>query len=222
MRNLGLKLLSLFLAIIIWVGVVGERKSQGNIIITTPIELKNLPENLELVKISSTMVNVRLSGPLSIIKTLTPLDISLIIDVKKNIPEIDTIKYEKTLNIKLKKGMFIIAKGVKIKDILPPTIQITIEKKMKKSLKVILKGDISAKKGYKITDITINPGTVLIEGPSLLLKNRKKIETEDINLKNLKQSIELSVMLKKFDSRIIFLQDIKKVKVKITLKKIQR
>ncbi len=222
MRNLGLKLLALFLAIIIWVGVVGERKSQGNIIITTPIELKNLPDNMELVKISSTMVNVRLSGPLSIIKTLTPLDISLIIDIKKNIPEIDTIKYEKTLNIKLKKQMFKIVKGVKIKDILPPTIQITIEKKMKKTLKVILKGKISPKKGYKITNISINPEIVFIEGPALLLKNRKNIETEDINLKNLEQSIELSVMLKKFDSRIIFLHDIKKVKVKITLKKIQR
>ncbi len=217
MKDLGLKLLSLLIAIIIWVGVAGERKSQGNIIITTPVELKNIPENLELVKISSPMINVRLRGPLSKIKTLTPLDINLIIDVKKDIPEVNTIKNEKTLNIKLKKEMFKIIKGVKIRDILPPTIQITLERKTVKYLKVVLRGNISAEKGYKIKDIIITPNKIEVEGPFFVLRNKRIIETEDVNFKNLKQSIETFVMLKKIDSRLNYKNNINKVRVKINI-----
>jgi len=223
MRNIGIKILSLFIAIIIWVGVASEKRTQGEIILAVPIEVKNIPSNVELVSFSPSIVNIRLKGPLSAIKSMTPSDVSIVIDVGENIPELDKIKEISTFNIKLEITMIKTLPSVKVEDILPPTIEIKLERKIKKRLK-ILKTDISIKpkENYKIESIQLEPEHITVEGPISVMQGRNTIKAEPIIEINIVQSFERYINIKKFNSRVSFINDDNKVLLKVKVKKIKK
>ena len=77
-ENLTLKIVSFVLAVIVWFLVVGEQKSEVRL--TVPIELRNLPTDLEVVE-SLSQVEVTLRGASSFVKRLTPGDIEVYVDL---------------------------------------------------------------------------------------------------------------------------------------------
>ena len=76
--NLGLKLISLALAVLLWF-VIGEKTSERGL--SVPVELQNVPRELELVGEPTNVVDVRLRAAPSVIQRLTPGDVSARIDL---------------------------------------------------------------------------------------------------------------------------------------------
>ena len=219
MKNIGIKFLSFLIALSIWIWVASEKRVQTNMMISSiPVGTINIPDNVEILKISPTTVNLKLKGPSSIIKNLSPSDTAILIDITKDIPEIEKFREEKTFNIKIKKRNVQTPKGIKVETVLPPTIQITLEKKITKSIKIILNKKITAKKGFRIVKIDYYPKKIAVEGPISILKRRKFMVIE-FQKENLDKSISETIPLKVFDSRVNFKQT--KLKIKVEIEKIE-
>src|SRR4051794_16181766 len=79
LHNLGIKLLSLALAVGLWMAVASDPPAE--IAVTLPIQFLNIPENLEISSENIPQAQLRVRGPQRIVRRLQPADISAEIDL---------------------------------------------------------------------------------------------------------------------------------------------
>src|SRR6266403_1330507 len=72
-HNFGIKLLSLALAVGLWLAVT--RDPVAEVAVEVPIEFRNIPENLEISTESVPRAEIRVRGPQRIVRRLQPADI---------------------------------------------------------------------------------------------------------------------------------------------------
>src|SRR5207237_9165631 len=75
LHNLGLKLLSLVLAVGVWVAVA--RDPIAEVAVSVPIEFHRIPDNLEISSESIPQAQIRLRGPERLVRGLRPADIQV-------------------------------------------------------------------------------------------------------------------------------------------------
>ena len=78
-RNLGLKVVALALAVAAWWFVAGESKVLVSF--TIPLEIRNVPKGLTMTNKPEREVEVRLSGPSSLLSGMRPSEISAGVDL---------------------------------------------------------------------------------------------------------------------------------------------
>src|SRR3984885_3664871 len=79
LHNLGLKLMSLALAVGLWLAVA--RDPVAEIAVYVPIEFHNIPQNLEISSENIPRAQIRLRGPERVIRHLQPSDVYADIDL---------------------------------------------------------------------------------------------------------------------------------------------
>ena len=85
------------------------------------------------------------------------------------------------------------ADGINILDINPKNIRIIVEPLAEKKLKVVPQLNLDFKDGYNLaTKVSLEPDSVLVKGPSSLIKSMNEFKTKEITLKNLDQKITLT------------------------------
>ena len=78
-KNWHLKLISLFFALLLWLFVMGEQNSEVGY--TVPLELKNLPVGLVVANEVASLVDVRISGPRTLLSKFQPSALSMSVDL---------------------------------------------------------------------------------------------------------------------------------------------
>lgn len=78
-ENLGLKLLSLAFALVLWFFVMGEQRHESSHVVT--VEYRNLPKGLIIANEVPDAVAVTLSGPRALLVHMGPDDLSLPLDL---------------------------------------------------------------------------------------------------------------------------------------------
>ena len=73
LHNLGLKLMSLALAVGLWLAVA--RDPVAEIAVDVPIEFHNIPQNLEISSENIPRAQIRLRGPERVVRHLQPADV---------------------------------------------------------------------------------------------------------------------------------------------------
>src|SRR6266699_4903206 len=79
--NWHLKLISLILAVMLWMVVATETSSELGM--EVPLEYRNIPAQLEITGDTTNMVQVRLRGSSNVIRGISPKDVSTTIDLAK-------------------------------------------------------------------------------------------------------------------------------------------
>jgi len=87
--NLGLKVISLVLAFSLWYIVAGERGTE--IVVSIPLEFRNLAESLEVIEESAQQVEVRLRGSSDFLRALSPQEIQAAVDLSDAEPGEKTV-----------------------------------------------------------------------------------------------------------------------------------
>ena len=77
----GIKIFSVLLAVSLWIFVT--YKGQTEMAIETPISFKNIPRGMELLRQSAKTVTLNLRGHERLLKSLRPIDISVVVDLSK-------------------------------------------------------------------------------------------------------------------------------------------
>ncbi len=79
LHNWPAKVLSVFFALILWFFVTGEQSAEVGFAV--PLELKNIPKGMMVVNDVPSFVDVRISGPRTILSSLRPSDILVSVDL---------------------------------------------------------------------------------------------------------------------------------------------
>ncbi|MFH1002366.1 MAG: CdaR family protein, partial [bacterium] len=199
LKNIDIKLLSLFLAIILWLYIAsGENPIVENFIDISLIQ-NNLSEDL-VIKEFPTNVSMGIKGPKNIINNISSHQISGTVNFSE-------INKEGLYKLKVE---VVAPKGTQITRIIPPEIKVEVEKVLTKEIEVEYSLIGVPEKGYSLTDEPqFNPSQVKIIGAQSVLENIKQIICA-IDISGIKEDLSRKLTVKAVD---VNGNEIKEVKI---------
>lgn len=184
-ENWTFKLVSLVLALMLWMFIMGERRLEVGY--RVPLELQNIPKELMVANEVPSLVDVRVSGPRTLQMKVSPNDISIIVDLVDLKPGLTTFKQlEERLNL---------PSGLRVTRLSPSFIDLKLERIKQKlvPVKVALAGEPLT--GFKVHNVRVVPDEVIIEGGETELKSISEVTTEEVNLNGVNEGFSLIVPL---------------------------
>ena len=183
-RNWQLKLLSLFLAILLWIFAVFEQPVESTIQI--PINYRNIPKGMIIVGNPPKEINVEIKGPralISRVKNLRPYNVSM------------GGSRPGTVLIKISPSRIDLPPGVEIIRIIPSEVEINIDKLITRKISVRTRTKGLLPPGLELRRIGVEPVFIKLTGAASQLKNLRYIYTEFIDLSQITSSEALDVEL---------------------------
>jgi YbbR domain-containing protein len=117
-ENLGLKALSLFLALLLWLSVTA--RMDGEVRIAVPVQLRNLSPQLLIVNRMPHVIDLRISGPKFLLMQLDKERLAVPLDLEGVGDGVVTFaNLERTIPL---------SHGLRITRIYPSTIELKLEK----------------------------------------------------------------------------------------------
>jgi len=183
-NNWGLKVLSFFIAFLLWFKVVGENVSEINL--SLPVELIRVPEGMVITSRVIDAVKVRLNGPRTLLMSLNPQKISIALDLE-GIPQgITTFNVLPRLNL---------PRGIEAVSVSPSQITLEADRKINSVVTIKPRTKGVPAEGFEVAEIKTTPPFITIEGPEKALKQLKEISTELVDVTGLNGSISVPVEL---------------------------
>jgi YbbR domain-containing protein len=184
-RNKSLKLLSLFLAVALWLAVGGEERTETNLNIQ--LELLNLPSDLIVTSEVPSHIQVRVSGPRGLIRTLSQSRLSHSLDL-------NGIKAGRQ-TFPMGPGSFNFPRGVQITRVQPNPLILTFTPTVTRTLPIqpVVLG--RPPEGFELKSIKTRPSKVTVKGPESELDDLKFLPTMPLDLTSLTRPTTLSTDL---------------------------
>ena len=199
LKNIDIKLLSLFFAVILWLYIAGGENPMVENFIDISLTPNNLSEGL-VIKEFPANVSVGIRGPKNVINNISPNQIS----GKVNFSEIS------------KEGLYRLKvevttpKGTQISRIIPSEIKVEVEGILAKEVEVVYSLIGIPEKGFSLADEPqFNPSKVKIIGAQSVLENIKKIICA-IDISGIKEDLNRKLTVKAVD---VNGNEIKEVKI---------
>jgi YbbR domain-containing protein len=175
--HLGLKFVSILLGFTLWYAVAREQEAEFSLSI--PIELRDLPEGLEVVEESVQQVEVRLRGPADVLRRLTPQDVSVGVDLLNAEPG-ERLAY-------LTEGDVAVPFGARVARVTPTTVRIVLDRTVEGSVEVIPRVVGSPAAGFELAQIDLSPQRIDVVGPSSRVEGLAQVTTEPISVDGLRE-----------------------------------
>lgn len=178
--NLGTKLVSIAMAIVLWGIVLGSR----NVEITKEVPLEVITSS-DVAPASELpeRISFRLSGPKAFLRGVLdrgeePIRVNLV----GTKPALVTYRFF-TDNIR-------VPIGVKVLSIQPPSITVKLENLKTKQIPVHLQILGTPPEGYRLEKVDVKPNTIQISGPESRLAGLSEIQSRPIDISHLKETLE--------------------------------
>jgi YbbR domain-containing protein len=155
LHNLGLKLISLALAVGLWLALA--RDPVAEVAVDLPIEFHNIPENLEISSENIPRAEVRLRGPGRIAHRLQPSDVNAAIELSGVKPG------ERTFDLTSQHIQH--PKDMEVVQVVPSQFHLTFDTRLTRQVTVHPRVVGSFAAGYSIERIVVEPPTIMISGP---------------------------------------------------------
>lgn len=204
----GLRLLSLAIAIALWLAIaVDDREARGQRAVTASVTY-NSPEELVLLD-PIQEIQVILSGPESQISTLDPRQVTVRVDLSGVNPGTHTLS--------LGSGDVSLPANLRVESITPNQVRVEIDRRESKQLRVvpIFTGEPAA--GATLGQVAVIPAEVVVEGPASRLADLDSVETVPISLDGHALSFEETVAVSSPDP-LVQVQQPTRVRVRIPLR----
>ncbi len=179
-RNLGLKLLSVGLAVLLWLVVLGQHVVERGV--RVPLEFQNIPAALEIVGTPPTTADVRLRGTSNLLSRLQPGEIVAILDLANARPGARLFH--------LRTDQIRVPFGVEVAQVLPGTVALELERSTQRVVPVQPAVDGEPAEGYGVGTISVDPPNVEIVGPESRVRQVESATTETIAIDDAKASVE--------------------------------
>jgi hypothetical protein len=150
-----------------------------------PIELQNLPANIEVVDLPVETVDVRVRGPSGTLSRLTSGDMVAVLDLQAARPG------QRLFH--LTPDQVRTPFGVEVAQVNPPTVAMRFETAASRAVPVApaVIGEVA--EGYVIRDITAEPPTVEVIGPQSAIQRLSEALTEPVSVEGATKSIREAV-----------------------------
>lgn len=176
--NLGLKVLSLIIAVGLW--VAGHRDIERAV--EVPVEFRNIPADLMVMDNRVDYIVLRLTGPRTLVSTLDAEDLKLSLDL--NGAKAGSGSYP------LSAGSFVIPRGVTVARVTPPIIHLRLEPVLKRALPVSVRLSGKPAFGYKVSEAVAEPRLISVQGPAEEVKRLLSIETLPVDIEESRAPIK--------------------------------
>lgn len=152
-KNLGLKLMALAASVVLWWFVAAESSIQVGYVV--PLEIRNLPEKMVITNKVERQVEVRLSGPASLIGSIRQEDLYAAIDMTGIKPGKERFRLtDRSINLPI---------GVHVQRIYPGTVEVALDRLERKKLPVVPRIEASARTRRRIVETRVEPAEVEVE-----------------------------------------------------------
>lgn len=169
-KNLGLKLLALAVSVVLWWFVAAESNIQVGYVV--PLEIRNLPEGMAITNKVERQVEVRLSGPASLLGSIRQADLYAAIDMGGAKPGKEQVRLtEQSINIPI---------GVRVQRIYPGSVEVSLERLERKRLPVAARIGGSQKMKRKIVETRVDPPEVEVEALPGDFSRLRTLVTEEV------------------------------------------
>jgi YbbR domain-containing protein len=184
-RHKALKLLSVLLALALWFAVSGEERTETTL--SLALELVNTPPSLVITSEVPPSLQVRVTGPRSIINKLSQTRLSQTIDLAGYKSGHHPYFFGP--------NSFSFPRGVQVTRISPNPIHLVLATSMTRtlSIKPVLEG--SPPEGYEVLETKSRPEKVVVKGPASELQDLKYLSTLPIDVSNLTEHTVISTDL---------------------------
>ncbi len=171
LNNLGLKIVSLIAAVLLWFAVT--REPMAEVAISVPVEFHNSPEHLEISTETIPQVQVRVRGPVREVRDLSPSDVHAVIDLEQAKPG------ERTYDLNPKR--IHVPDGIEVVLAVPSQMRLSFDARETKKIEVKPRVIGSFASGYRIDRVTAAPNTVTIIGPSKHVQSVEAAITDPVD-----------------------------------------
>ena len=191
-RHLGLKVVALALAALLWLTVAGEHVVERSM--RVPLEFRNIPASWRSSAILPANVDVRLRGSSALLSRLEAGEVVAVVDLANARPgsRIFHIRNEEV------RAPY----GVEVTQVVPGTLGIELEKSASRVVPVVAHIDGEPAAGFSVGQHTAEPSTVEVVGPESRVKKLASATTEPVDVAGARQNVSDVVAVGLLDSAV--------------------
>jgi YbbR domain-containing protein len=155
LHDLDIKILALAISISLW-WIVG-RDPVVESVITAPVDFRHAPQNLVMTSDSQLEVQVAITGPERVVRSLKPADVSAVLDLA------GVGAGEHTFDLGPRQVQ--VPRGITVSRVMPSQMHVGFSPSATRIVAVRPRVIGTFVAGYGITDVSSDPATIAIEGP---------------------------------------------------------
>ena len=210
----SLKLLSLAIAIVLWMLVTGQNQP---VTAHLNVQLNFIrPQSLEISNDPPRTVDVMLTGSRNKLDELTSLDLVATVDIT------DQRAGERVLRL-ADKAQIALPQGIKVDGYQPSAIPIRLEDIVERQVTIEPKLEGQPANGFEVYSTSSNKGSVNVRGPASHVNALQKVLTESIWLAGHKESFTASnVAIDVPDPKVDLLEPVVNVDVEIGERRVEK
>lgn len=184
-ENLMAKIFSLVFAVVLWAVVIGEK--HGQMQLTVPLELINIPEKAVVVSEVPSNLSVLVQGPRTLLRTLSARDIRRTVDLKGIGVGWTTIR--------VLPDSVPVPRGVEVIRVTPATLDLKLEPLREVALNVVVQLTGEVARGYRVESVAPDPPKVSLRGGESELLGLSEIRTRPVSVAQATSDLEEKVGL---------------------------
>ena len=192
-RHLGLKVLAIMLASVLWLTVAGEHVVERSL--RVPLAVRNLDTTLEIVGELPAAVDVRVRGSAAQLSRLDSGDVVAMLDLS-------TARTGPARLFHLRTDEVIVPYGIDVAQVLPPTISLSIEKSVRRLVPIMPVTDGDPAPGFVVGRISAEPATVQVVGPESHVREVSSATTEPVEIGGRNERVRDVVTVGVLDSSV--------------------
>ncbi len=177
-HNFGLKLLSLGIAVLLWLGVT--RDPAAEVVMSVPLEFHNAPDQLEISSENIPQVQVRLRGPVRSVRELAPAEVHAVIDLGGTGPG------ERTYDLSPRR--IHVPSEVEVLQVVPSMVRISFDSRAWRQVEVRPRVIGTFASGYRIARILASPSMVTVVGPARHVNEVEAAITDPVDVSGVMES----------------------------------
>jgi YbbR domain-containing protein len=178
--HLGLKTLSVGIAILLWLFVSGDETVERGV--RVPLEFQQFPSGVEMTGEAPSLIDVRVRGGIGTLSRLGPGDIVAQLDLKA--ARVGRRLYQITPE------QVRVPFGVQVVQVTPPSIALTFEMSASKQVPVVPAVEGDPMPGYVVGKTTVDPPTVEVVGPQSAVARVTEAVTEPVSVAEAHASVQ--------------------------------
>ncbi len=195
-RHLGLKILAIALASLLWLTVAGEHVVERSL--RVPLEFRNIPVAVEIVGNTPDSVDVRLRGSSAVLSRLQAGGIVAVLDLSgaRTGSRLFHIRSDEV------RAPF----GVEVAQVVPATLGLELEKSARRKVPVMPAIEGEPTPGFVVGSYVADPATVEIVGPDSHVRQVAEATTEPVSVKDARARIHDKVTIGVVDASVRLVQ----------------
>jgi len=184
----GLKIVAGLMAVAIWLGVSGERREQTfERAFEVPVALVGVRQDVVVMTPIQDVVNVRLRGPVSALRSLSSQNLEVTVDMRDSKPGVERFVIRPhALNL---------PPTVELLSVSPATLTFRVEARRNKEVPIrpYLVGQLPPGYMYEASEVRVEPKMALVSGPTSSIREFDAVFTERIVLSGRTSSFRQTV-----------------------------